>query len=294
MTQFDPSDQSLTREAAFARLSFCVEAGVSDNFADEVQNRYQQEPDAPAAASVTAPASGDASRRALPRMAATSAMSEAPAAGFQGAAPVAITMDDNEAITQARSLAARATTLDELRTALESFDGCSSLRNTAKNLVFGAGNPNARLMLVGDAPGTDDDLDGAPFSGDAGRLLDRMLAAIGLARDEVYLAHLLPWRPPGKRPPTPSELAMCEPFITRQIELCAPDVLVCMGGLAAKQLLNVETPLLRLRGQWKTYAAKSETNIPTISMFPPDYLLKQPAHKRLAWGDLLAVKGKLG
>lgn len=286
MTQFDPSDQALTREDALQRLIFCVEAGVTDIFSDEVQNRYQLEQDAPQAAAVTGAA------RPAPRRAASSALREGPPPAFQAPVVQTIATDDAEAINRAREIAARAATLDELRAAVAGFDGCS-LRTTAKSLVFGEGDPKARVMFIGDAPRRDDDLDGAPFSGEPGRLLDRMLAAIGLSRQTIYLAPLLPWRPPGDREPTPGEMAMCLPFITRQIELCDPALLVCLGGVAAKELIGVDTPFLRLRGQWKPYKGAGG-EIAALTTLAPDYLLKHPASKRLAWRDLLALKGRMG
>tara|TARA_R110000868_G_scaffold73822_4_gene213702 strand:- start:6030 stop:6905 length:876 start_codon:yes stop_codon:yes gene_type:complete len=291
MTQSGTTDPILSREEAFARLSFYVEAGISDPLAEEAQNHYQLEADAAAAAPVT----DEAPRRAPTgntggRSAPSRSMGEAPPAAFQPSAAPAL--DDAAAIEQARTLAAGAATLDALRDAVANFDGCS-LRKTAKNLVFEDGNRQARVMLIGEAPGSDEDIDGVPFAGEAGRLLDRMLAAIGLDRTSVYLANLLPWRPPGNRAPNPGELAMCLPFITRQIELCAPDILVLAGGVAPKQLLGLDQPLTRLRGQWKTYRA-GDNEIPALTMFAPDFLLKHPAQKKLAWADLLELKGRLG
>lgn len=292
MTQLGPTDQTLSREEAFARLSFYVEAGIADHLADEAQNHYQLETDAEAAASVTDPSvPEDAPRRTLSRNAPSRAMGEAPPAVFQPSLVGASSLDEAAAIEQARALAAGAATLDALREAIANFEGCS-LRKTAKNLVFEDGARQARVMLIGEAPGSDEDIDGVPFAGEAGRLLDRMLAAIGLDRSGVYLANLLPWRPPGNRPPNPGELAMCLPFITRQIELSAPDILVLAGGVAPKQLLGIETPLPRLRGQWKTYSSGG-TEIPTLTMLPPQFLLDHPAQKKLAWADLQALQARV-
>ncbi len=293
MTQSGPTDQNLSREEAFARLSFYVEAGVADCLTEESQNRYQLEADAGPAASVTEDAPRDApAGRTQGRSAPLRSMGEAPPAAFRPSviAPAA-SLDEAAAIELARSLAAGAATLDALREAVAGFDGCS-LRTTAKNLVFEDGNRAARVMLIGEAPGSDEDLDGVPFAGEAGRLLDRMLAAIGLTREHVYLANLLPWRPPGNRAPNPGELAMCLPFITRQIELCAPDILVLAGGVAPKHLLGLDQPLTRLRGQWKPYRA-SGGEIPALTMFAPDFLLKHPAQKKLAWQDLQALRSRI-
>tara|TARA_R110002074_G_scaffold159561_4_gene316895 strand:- start:241 stop:1122 length:882 start_codon:yes stop_codon:yes gene_type:complete len=288
MTQSGPTEQNLSREEAFARLSFYVEAGVSDHLADESQNRYQLEPDAAAPDAVT----DEAPRRTTSRNAPSRSMGEAPPAVFRPSAPAVSALDDAAAIDIARQLAAGAATLDALREAVAGFDGCS-LRKTAKNLVFEDGNRQARVMLIGEAPGSDEDIDGVPFAGEAGRLLDRMLAAIGLDRSGIYLANLLPWRPPGNRAPNPGELAMCLPFITRQIELCAPEILVLAGGLAPKQLLGIDTPLPRLRGQWKPYRA-SGTEIPALTMLSPQFLLDYPGQKKLAWQDLQALQARLG
>lgn len=192
----------------------------------------------------------------------------------------------------ARQLASRASNLDELREAMAGFDGCN-LKFTAKNLVFADGNPKAALMLVGEAPGRDEDLEGLPFVGRSGRLLDRMLAAIGLDRTSAYIANVIPWRPPGNRTPTPHETEICRPFIERQIELVSPKVLVNLGGPSAKTLLNTTEGILRLRGNWRTHTTASGTAIPAMPTLHPAYLLRTPAHKRLAWRDFVEVKMKL-
>ncbi|MFN3673105.1 MAG: uracil-DNA glycosylase family protein, partial [Bosea sp. (in: a-proteobacteria)] len=178
--------------------------------------------------------------------------------------------------------------LDELRAALAQFEGCA-LKSTAKNLVFADGNPQGRVMLVGEAPGAEEDRLGLPFVGRAGQLLDRMLAAIGLTRQEhVYIANLLPWRPPGNRTPTPQEIAVCLPFIQRQIQLARPEFLVCLGPPAARSLLGVKS-LMASRGKWLSFDAGGP-QISAIATFHPDYLLDQPFQKRLAWRDLRALK----
>lgn len=192
---------------------------------------------------------------------------------------------------QAREAAASATTLVELCALLERFEGCN-LRLTAKNLVFADGNPASRVMLIGEAPGKEEDLQGLPFVGRSGQLLDKMLAAIGLDRNSVYIANVVPWRPPGNRTPTPQETAVCRPFLARQIELADPDILVCLGGAAAKELLDTPEGILRLRGQWRQYHT-GKRSIPAIATLHPAYLLRQPAQKRLAWRDLLAIRAAL-
>jgi uracil-DNA glycosylase family 4 len=184
----------------------------------------------------------------------------------------------------ARECAASARSLDELRDALENFDGCG-LKATATKLVFGDGNPKADIMLVGEAPGAEEDRAGVPFVGRAGQLLDKMLAAIGLDRGKVYIANVVPWRPPGNRTPTPAEIALCLPFTRRQIELVNPKILVCLGAPSAQTLLGAKDAIMRLRGRWLDYPLGDRT-IPALPMLHPAYLLRQPAQKRLAWQDL--------
>jgi uracil-DNA glycosylase len=205
----------------------------------------------------------------------------------QRAAPVA----PLEAAETARALAASARTLDELRAVLENFDGCA-LKATATRLVFADGNPESALMLVGEAPGADEDRQGKPFVGRAGRLLDKMLLAIGLDRRQAYIANIIPWRPPGNRTPTPQETAICLPFIQRQIELAAPRVLVTLGAPSTQTLLGVKDGIMRSRGRWTSCTIAGRA-IPTMPILHPAYLLRVPAHKRLAWRDLLAVKKAL-
>ena len=206
------------------------------------------------------------------------------------AAPAAV--PPSEEITRAARDAARAAgNLDDLRAALERFDGCN-LKLTATRLVFADGNPEARVMLVGEAPGRDEDIQGLPFVGRSGQLLDRMLAAIGLDRTSVYIANVVPWRPPGNRTPTPQETATCRPFIERQIELADPDFLVCLGGAAAKELLATSEGILRLRGRWREFDTGTR-KIRAMATLHPAYLLRQPLQKRLVWRDLLTLKAAL-
>lgn len=219
---------------------------------------------------------------------------EAPAAASPApaAAPVmAGGTTPEEAERQAAAVAATAPTLEALRDALSRFEGCN-LRLTATNLVFADGTPGSRVMLVGEAPGRDEDIQGVPFVGRSGQLLDRMLAAIGLDRKAVYIANVVPWRPPGNRTPTPQETASCRPFIRRQIELANPDFLICLGGAATHELFDTSEGILRLRGKWRTYETGTRT-IRAMAMLHPAYLLRQPLHKRLAWRDLMALKAAL-
>ncbi len=196
-----------------------------------------------------------------------------------------------QAVNDARERAASATTLDELERILASFDGCA-LKFGAKNLVFADGSPNGRVMLVGEAPGADEDRLGRPFVGRSGQLLDLMLAAIGLDRSGVYIANVIPWRPPGNRTPTPQEVAICKPFIVRQIELAAPDILVTLGGPATQALLDIREGILKTRGRWFSYQAR-EKSIQVLAALHPAYLLRQPLQKRLAWRDMLALRQSL-
>jgi uracil-DNA glycosylase family 4 len=186
-----------------------------------------------------------------------------------------------------------AKTISELRTTLENFEGCS-LKNTAMNLVFGDGNKNADVMLIGEAPGADEDRDGKPFVGLSGQLLEKMICSIGLERQYVYTANIIPWRPPGNRQPTPSEIAICLPFIKRHIELVDPKVLILVGGTSAKILLDKKEGIMRLRGRWFDYKTNDEKiSIPALPIFHPAFLLHSPSQKSNAWKDLISVRKKL-
>lgn len=291
MTQSEQSGKILTPDEARTLLAFYVEAGVSDALSEEIQNRYQLAGVGVASLAETrdvatpaAPAGSGTQRRAPLR--------ETQPAPVRLQAPATIPLEEHKAAETAREIAARCRTLDELREALATFEGCA-LRNTAKNLVFSDGNPNARVMLVGEAPGKDEDLQGLPFVGASGQLLDRMLASIGLDRTSVYIANTLPWRPPGNRPPTAIEQTICMPFIERQIELSSAEILVLVGGVSAKQMLATNTGIMRLRGRWNNYKAQSR-ELPALPILHPAYLLRQPAQKRLAWRDLLSLKARIG
>lgn len=197
------------------------------------------------------------------------------------------------AVESAVSLAARMSTLDELREALAGFDACP-LSATATHLVFGDGNPQARVVLIGEAPGAEEDRRGLPFVGPSGRLLDKMLASIGLDRSNVFITNTLFWRPPGNRSPTSTEVATCMPFVERIIELIDPPLLVALGGPAAVALLGVAESVGRLRGRWFPYQTpRMPRPIQATALFHPAYLLRSPAQKRLAWRDLLAIKGRI-
>jgi uracil-DNA glycosylase family 4 len=197
-------------------------------------------------------------------------------------------------MSAAATLRPMATTLEQLKTELQAFEGCA-LKRTAKNTVFSDGIEGARIMLVGEAPGDDEDRQGKPFVGVSGQLLDKMLGAIGLSRAEnVYISNILPWRPPGNRSPTDLEIAACLPFIERHIALVKPDHLVLLGGVAVKSLLKTKDGITKLRGRKMTYTCEgvdgTPLSIPCHPMFHPAYLLRQSSQKRLAWNDWLALK----
>src|SRR5436190_797378 len=233
-----------------------------------------------------------------PRPAATVAAREratvphtAPPSGRTRADPPQPPSAPDAAVMAAREAARSAANLDELRAILDRFEGCA-LRATATQLVFADGNPNAHLMFVGEAPGRDEDIEGLPFVGRSGKLLDRMLAAIGLDRKSVYIANIVPWRPPGNRTPTPQETAICLPFTQRQIELVDPAVLVCLGNPSTQTLLATKEGITRTRGRWFRYQT-STRDIRAMPTFHPAFLLRNPISKRLAWRDFLAIKKTL-
>jgi uracil-DNA glycosylase len=255
-------------------LAFYLEAGVDCALVDEPANRLA-EPDP-----VPAPA--------LPRESAPPRGSrEMPAAAPPVPRSETTTLAPDAAIASAREAARTAPTLEALRTLLETFDGCA-LKHTATRLVFADGNPQARVMFVGEAPGRDEDIEGLPFVGRSGKLLDRMIAAIGLDRSKAYIANVIPWRPPGNRTPTPQETQVCLPFIQRQIELVNPDVLVTLGNPSTQALLGTREGIMRTRGKWFDYDTGTRT-IRAIATFHPAYLLRSPSYKRMTWQDLRAV-----
>ncbi len=249
-------------------LGWYVEAGADEAIAEKTVDRY-------AAAKAMA-------QTANPLSPATVA-----------AAPANILVSRDEVSRTARGMASDADSLQALRTALTEFDGCP-LKQTASSLVFGDGSANARLMFIGEAPGAEEDRQGVPFVGPAGRLLDLMLGAIGIERSSVYITNILPWRPPGNRSPTDAETAACLPFIERHIELVSPEMVVLVGGTAAKTLLAAREGIMRLRGRWFTYESVQMVRpIPARAILHPAYLLRSPAQKRETWIDLLAIKRRL-
>ena len=262
---FEADDEGLIR--------FWHEAGVDLALSDEPVNQF-----ALADMARTAKAAKPAPAAQPPQ--ASGGMSSGPAA----AAP--------RVDSDMRALASSAKTLDELRDLMDQFDGCA-LKQTATRMVFADGAPHSRVMLIGEAPGRDEDIQGKPFVGRSGQLLDRMLAAIGLDRTSVYIANVVPWRPPGNRTPTPEETALCLPFVLRQIELARPEMLVLLGGAAAKTILSTDQGIMRLRGTWSEAAVSDSLTLPALPTFHPAYLLRNPSHKRFAWNDLLSLKKRL-
>jgi DNA polymerase len=273
-------------KAARDLLAFYLEAGADALLGEEPVDRFaDQEP----ARSPAPPAAEPAARRPpLSYSPKTRASGERPTPPAPASpAPPA----PDVAATDARQQARQAASLEELRRILENFDGCE-LKRHAKQLVFADGNSEARLMFVGEAPGREEDLEGLPFVGRSGKLLDLMIKAIGLDRTTSYIANIIPWRPPGNRTPTPQESQICLPFILRQIELVDPDILVCLGGPSSQTLLGFTDGIMKTRGRWLTFNTGTR-DIRAIATLHPAYLLRQPLHKRLAWRDFLAIKKAL-
>ncbi len=192
-----------------------------------------------------------------------------------------------------RSLAQQCQTLEELKEVMTQFNGCA-LKQTAMNTVFADGNPQAPIMVVGEAPGADEDIQGKPFVGLSGQLLDRILATIGLNRTNTYISNIVPWRPPGNRQPTTQEIALCQPFIERHIELVKPKLLLLVGGVSAKTLLNTSEGIMKLRGRWHAYqTADLSEPIKALATFHPAYLLRSPGQKAQVWRDMLLVEDEI-
>ncbi len=225
-----------------------------------------------------------------------------PAQPFSASAPPLDLKGSAEAKLDAIRLSREANTLDELRQAIAGFEGLA-IRKTATNMVFADGNPAAPIMVIGEAPGADEDKQGKPFVGVSGQLLDRMFAAIGHSRasenpeKSLYISNILNWRPPGNRTPSAAEIDVCLPFIERHIALAKPKLIVFMGGVATKALLNTDEGITRLRGKWKTYAPLTPdmggVDIPCMPTYHPSFLLRTPARKREAWVDLLLLADQL-
>ena len=248
-------------------LKWYAEVGVDAAVGDEPRDRYESAP---------------------PPEAETEAERDRPAPAETAARPAA------PPAASSKEVAAQCNSLADLREAVETFTGCD-LRRTAKTTVFADGNPDADVMFVGEAPGRDEDIQGLPFVGPAGKLLDKMLKAIGRDRKSAYISNILNWRPPGNRTPTDSEALICLPFIRRHIALAKPQVVVLLGGTAAKHLLDTKAGIMRLRGKWTEIMLDEygEHTLPALPTLHPAYLLRQPAHKSLAWRDFLSLDERL-
>lgn len=259
-------------QSALDILRWHVDVGVDETISETALDRFAL---AEARPKITAPVQSSAAANRRPSTGATAAVAS------------------DEMVISARELARQATDIASLRGALEAFDGCT-LKKTATNLVFADGTEQARLMLVGEAPGAQEDRQGVPFVGPSGDLLNKMLASIGVDRKDVLISNTVFWRPPGNRTPTTQEAAICLPFMERLIELVKPDILVTLGGPASKALLGETQGVGRLRGRWFTYKSDALAHpIDATALFHPAYLLRTPTQKRAAWQDLLMIREKL-
>lgn len=256
-----------------AILHWLLEAGADEAVTDAPVDRFNTRAPAPGAAT--------AARKASPRQ-------NAPLAQIK---PSSLAPLATDGFGSALEIAAKCRSLAELKAAMESFDG-SQLKRFATTTVFADGNPDDGILFIGEAPGHDEDRAGLPFVGRAGKLLDKMLAAIGLDRSGVYIINVLPWRPPDNRNPDPGEVAMCIPFLRRHIELAHPRIMIMLGAVSARHVLGLNDGIMKLRGRWLEYRIGTEM-IPVLPTLHPAYLLRQPAHKKLAWRDLQALADKL-
>ncbi|ABM45461.1 hypothetical protein X471_00571 [Bartonella bacilliformis str. Heidi Mejia] len=257
-------------------LSFYKESGADAALADEPINRFNQSP---------------SSEQKLKQTCDIPSHQQTPPTIKLNAPPLNHP-DTTQHALSAIEMAKNAKTLDELKSALLAFDGCS-LKMTAKNTCFSDGTAGSPLMLIGEAPGREEDIQGIPFVGKAGILLNKILASIGLTRENVYIANTVPWRPPGNRTPTAREMALCRPFIERQIQLANPRILVALGGTAVQFFTGTQSGIVRIRGKWLTYETEDKVKIPVMPTFHPAYLLRTPSQKKLTWIDFLEVKNRL-
>ena len=286
------ADAVLLRDYAVALLRWYAELGADEAIGDQPRNRLEEPQPAAAQGNfarpgLPSPARPDGGIARIP--------SSALGRGFSTAVtpPSAFAESLAQAAQSARLLAAAADTIEALAVAVAGFDACP-LKRTATNTVFADGNPDAPVLIIGEAPGADEDRIGRPFVGRSGQLLDRMLAAIGLDRTGVQITNVIYWRPPGNRKPTTAEIASCLPFVLRHIALSRPQVLVLAGGTAASALLPHTEGITKLRGRWYELAVPGlDRPVPTLPMFHPSFLLRAPERKREAWRDLLALKARL-
>ncbi len=273
-------------------LRWYVESGIDEALEDKPVNRFVA-PETNEAESASLPTPPLPEQTGVADASATPPTISTPPASPPTPRPPAELVSRDEATKSARAAAKAADSLDALQEAIAAFDGCP-LKHTAKSLVFGDGTVSAKLMFVGEAPGAQEDRQGLPFVGPAGQLLDKMLAAISLQRSDIYITNILPWRPPGNRTPTDSEIAACIPFIERHIELVAPEILILVGGTSAKTLLNTTQGIMRTRGKWFDYSRDGmAAPLPAQAILHPAYLLRSPAQKRETWMDLLEIRQRL-
>jgi uracil-DNA glycosylase len=269
------AEAAIPREDLAALLRWYVDQGLDETIGEEAVDRL-----APVVPTLVA--------AAAPPVRAPTPL-RAPVAPPRAPVP----LESPQLVEDARALAERCTSLAELEAAVRAFEGCA-LKRTAKNTVFADGTPGAPVMIVGEAPGADEDRLGKPFVGVSGQLMDRMMATVGLTREGgFYITNILFWRPPGNRTPTLAEQAMCLAFTRRHIELAQPKLLILAGGVAAKAVLDTTEGIMRLRGKWASYRLGDGTELPTMPTFHPAYLLRTPASKRQSWQDLLAIDRKL-
>ena len=295
----EQNDTSGTQQRVLAMLNWYRAMGAGDAVGDAPVDWLARGDVPPLAAprKVAAPAAGvsapqsQAVNQPAERNEA-SAVTGAPQLRKPEPAPPAVAIKPDVAMTDAREAAGVATDLAALRQALEQFEGCA-LKATAKSTCFFRGAEQARVMIIGEAPGRDEDRSGMPFVGRAGQLLDKMLAAIALDEASAHITNVVYWRPPGNRTPTPHEVLVCRPFLERQIQLVQPEIIMTVGGPAAKAILDIEQGIMRTRGKWGEFAAGQGQAVKVMPTLHPAYLLRTPAAKRLAWRDLLAVRAEL-
>lgn len=278
-----------------ALLAFHADAGVEWLLEEEPVDRFAEfEAMKAARGNARAPAAGNRTEAPASQPAARQT-SAAPSRENRAPAPVAsapaVAIPDAQAVEEARFAAESARSLAELKVAMEGFAGCN-LRNSARNLVFAEGDPAGGIMIVGPMPYADDDRDGQPFAGRLGEMLTRMLAGIGLARENVLLSNVVPWRPPGNRVPTVREADICRPFIERQIALAEPRHLLLLGNFTARFFFGGNDTIHQLRGEWRELQIGGLT-VPTLATLHPQDLVTAPINKRFVWQDLLALKARI-
>jgi uracil-DNA glycosylase len=273
-------NQAIAREDLESLLRWYDDQGIDESIGEEAVDRFA----APAPQAAPPPV-----QRQAPAVPTPIRPAPATPAPLRGPVPI----ESPQLVEDARALAQRCNSVEELEAAVRAFEGCA-LKRTAKNTVFADGVIGSPVMIVGEAPGADEDRLGKPFVGVSGQLMDRMFDAIGMSRErDLYITNILFWRPPGNRTPTLAEQAICMAFTRRHIELARPKVLVLAGGTAAKSVLDTTEGIMRLRGKWTNLALDDGSTVPTLPTFHPAYLLRTPASKRQSWSDLLSLDKRL-